>query len=495
MLVPMLCLAFALPLAAQAHYNTTFQYNLADNLNNCLTYNCLLKAATVSGGGTAALTQISTGYDFSVYGIDTSGYVWTLSQMTATTASTWSKPAAMNTLGYPAKWLAVRSSTEIYGAFMSTCGATPQLYRWDGSLWHPIGGCLDEISITSDDTLLGINHSNSTLYYTTNPTVSNYNPTWVTVGTGWTHVTGRSATQAIGVQGTTMWIINLTSNTASVLSGAPAVNSLTATSDSYLFVVTTGNVAEVYNLNTSNPTWQTLIGGNIAHSVAGSLRSSVFFLSGTTPYHLLSVALTASMNVNGYYDCSRFPNGCPIGSYHTATARAKFSNGYFGQTGQSAGSPPTNLNAYSYDVAGYCDPFYGDPTSSYCQVQIGNGQVNCSMMGLLSNQSGGGNPFQNLFGTGTELVLNKSGTDGFGCTKDWFGLWHCSWSVTPNCFNTPTYPIYEIEDFPPAFSPGGWWVVYKCFGLGTPLQACWAGPPGGTVLKTTQTTPAYCSNP
>lgn len=121
---------FSLMAAAQSHYVATTNYGLANNISNCYANNCFLLTNGVSGGGGALLAQISSGYDLSVFGIDPYGNIWKLPLATS------SKPlwtlAGMNSIGgtnYPAKWIAVRSASEIYAGFMTTCGAVPQVYR------------------------------------------------------------------------------------------------------------------------------------------------------------------------------------------------------------------------------------------------------------------------------------------------------------------------------------------------------------------------------
>ena len=377
-------LAFSLTTTAQSHYNATLSYGFVNNISNCHANNCFLQTNGLAGGGTGTFTQISSGYDLSVFAVDLNGAIWSL-PVASSSKSLWTKTGMNNVNGtnYTAKWVAVRSATEIYAGFMSTCGQTPQIYRWDGTAWRSIQGCLDEASITSDDTLIGINYSNSTLYYTTDPATSTNSPTWVAVGSGWTHVGGLSASAAVGTRGTALYTIDLTNNTGTAWSGASPVQSLTTTYDSELFIVTTSKIVYQWDFKATSPSWTSLAG--TVSSIFGSSLGSLFALNSNTPYHFLGVALSASASVNGYYDCNQFPNGCPHGAVHTATATTQFPHSYFTIHSHSAsGSPSTNLDTTMFDVSSACDPLFGDPSSPECAVeQLSGGKVMCSIMGGL----------------------------------------------------------------------------------------------------------------
>lgn len=114
----------------------------------------------------------------------------------------------------------------------------------------------------------------------------------------------------------------------------------------------------------------------------------------------------------------------------------------------------------------------------------------------------GGGGVNNWFGHGSVLTKNvdPTGSAGHGCNTDGYGVTTCTWTVTPNCTNTPTwYPVGGVNDHPPALA--GWWVNYDCIRAG-PTFPWLCGSIDMTPLpiaeinyKTTQTTPAFCDNP
>jgi hypothetical protein len=107
----LLVLAFSLTTIAQSHYNTTVSYGFVNNISNCHANNCFLQTNGLAGGGTGTFTQISSGYDLSVFAIDLTGVIWTL-PVASSSKSLWTK-TGMNDVGgtnYSAKWIAVRSA-------------------------------------------------------------------------------------------------------------------------------------------------------------------------------------------------------------------------------------------------------------------------------------------------------------------------------------------------------------------------------------------------
>ena len=99
-------------------------------------------------------------------------------------------------------------------------------------------------------------------------------------------------------------------------------------------------------------------------------------------YHFNALRISFSAQTTGYYDCNVFPNGCPVGSTHTATSRVIFNAGGNNQTGTSSGSPSATLNATIFPFTDDCDPVFGSPNDPTCQF-IMSGQVQCSVMGTI----------------------------------------------------------------------------------------------------------------
>jgi hypothetical protein len=382
----------------QANYAKYDSYGIVDNLGNCVTQNCLLQTSMTTTGTNVVLTQVSSGFDGYVLGVDASGSFWTLPFAT-TSKSLWTKVPAM---GSGAAYVAVRNKNEIYALF-GACGASNlwAIHGWNGSSWRTLSGCLSEISVTDDDVLIGINYTNSLAYFTTNPGVT---PTsWAQLAGGWTHIAGYNHELAFGSAGYQLYQINPSTNVYTVMTGAPPVSlnplqPMVTTSDGYLFLrVANGSPGPngnlyYYNFGSSNPTWVNIYNW-AANLGGGASRNGLFFLDANGyPYHVLMTALAHSTTISGNYLCP--PAGCPTGSYHTAFAGGNFPHGYNTATqATSSGAPASYLSATLNDVSGLCDPFFGDPASIECFVGAYGAGVNCSVMGNIFSSGGGGGHF------------------------------------------------------------------------------------------------------
>lgn len=388
-----LMLLYALPMLGQgfgtAYYTHTQGYGVIDNVGNCGTNNCLLRTVGTANGN-VVLGQISSAFDGYVLGLDASGAFWKLPIWTPSAKPIWSSVSAM---GSGAKYVAVRTQTEIYALFPGTGCTSPSyvIRQWNGSSWRTLNGCLSELSITQEDTLVGVNAAGQA-WFTTNPNASTV--AWAQITGTWTHMVGFTANMAFGTSGNVLYQVAPLANTFGVMSGAPlvstSVSTMAVTEDGYLFILESGSGQNIfyYNFMSSTPAWVNIAGSGMNH-IAGNARDAIFLLDGNGyPYHALMTAIVHSTTVSGYYSCSA-TSGCPSGAVHTAHAPGRFPHGYnTASEATSSGAPATPLDAYYVDTSGTCDFFYGDPTAPDCIVGPYTASVDCSRMGNVFSSGG-----------------------------------------------------------------------------------------------------------
>jgi hypothetical protein len=312
----------------------------------------------------------------------------------------------------------------------------------------------------------------------------------------WVHV--YNANLAFVLDNTnTIYQLDLLGNTASVVAGAPLSNFIAVTNDGYLYAAATNNGSNgnlySYQFNSASPAWVNLKG--TAYSVWGRLSDVLIFLSNApsagTPYHFLASAKYMQTQLSGYYDCSRFPNGCPVGSMHTVKATVSYPGGYSPGTSSASGTPSSQIGTVHWDVAGGCDLFFGDPNDPECFATANTDAV-CSKMGDL-----GGSSFQESPPTtawGWVLIKNPSGPGGgtncstYPVTK----IKLCDYKTAQWCTNQPAYTVSSIRDISPG--PLSWTLFYKCVILSNGVYGpCWAPP--GAAVETNTLGPMYCVNP
>ncbi len=236
--------------------------------------------------------------------------------------------------------------------------------------------------------------------------------------------------------------------------------------------------ANVYKYSSAtgatNGSW-TLLNGVLDKIASAGYWQTVGVRTGTSSvYHLNSIRLSLTAQTTGYYDCNVFPNGCPAGSFHTATVNVTWKSKGVPANGSSSGSPATTLNAIAYPYTEELDPIFGDPNSPECQVNVA-GAVQCSVMGLIfSSNNGSGNIYVKIAWT---KVKTLSGTNG-----------NCN--TTPICSNTsnPACPFTFVYDTDRVCHP-----AYTCEALAVRLggfsSPCWPN----ICIGSSNTAPGYCT--
>lgn len=420
-------------------YTTTGAYVVVNNLASCASTNCFKLLNTDNTGQTVPeVAELSTGYDGYVVGVDVDGYAWTLPPISSSqgTKSLWTPgPGYMNTLKLGP--LAVRSATEIYAVDASN-SCSSGYYRfayWNGKRWAEYGitNCISEVSVTPDDVVYAIGEQ-GVITYTKNPTGNPADFVTATfAGTGWQNVVGIDSTTAFAVKNQTLYAINLSAGTATVFSGAPAVVSLTATGDGYIFVNSSVSKPSLsyYNLKAANPSWIHIVGGMTA--IRGGISTEVFGLVNGAPYHLMALALGVKSTISGSYDCN---GSCPPGSYHTGSTGSSFGP----SRASNSALPQNNLQATALNFSSECDPMFGDPSDPSCNAEV-DGEVICPVMGNIFSQSFGlGLP--QLEPAYTFTIWTGEYTS---CTTDKYQVTRCNFIVDDWCTPATTPPDFEMN--------------------------------------------------
>lgn len=460
-----LCMCLCVPVMAQmdmgpdgdmsavgANYQTTESYGLADNIGNCVANNCLVTTNRGSGGGQVSFVQVSTGYDGTVMGLDGAGNVWSIPLAPASGGSVWSKIPAMTNASL--KQIAVRNSGEIF-ALMPTVacnGSGYKIYKWGGSSWVGVNGCLQEISITADDTLVGFTAYG--MWYTLNPNVSSNNPTWTHLNTvsNYSHVAGVSFQQTYVTIGNTLYSMNLSSGVATLVAGNPpsvanTLGALTASPDGFLFVVAQfpGRNGNLFSYNSQSGTWINLLiaQGTSVSFVGGNSRFFLFAQSTTNILsHVLMLSVTHTTTTTGYYDCGVSNAGCPQGAMHTVYAYGNFTHSSNPNQSDSVTVTPWSTASVSHlDTSLGCDVLYNDWGGVECLVSNPTGKVVCSIMGGIFTRILNFHPIQSMVAYTRVYYIGVGGHD---CIKDNNGFFKCLFDVANWCTAATTPPLVDF---------------------------------------------------
>jgi hypothetical protein len=380
------CCALVISMSAFAqngsHYTTT---NTAPTMSDA-TSDCVIgkkQCWILLSSSTPTIQQLSVGGDESTYGLDANGNIWTLPANTHTWQST-----ALS----PMEEIAVSSASNIYGLQVATsfCGLPEmQIYQYTGGTdFARFNYCAVHIGVGADGTLYRIRSSGNVTHLV--------NGTWISDPTAGGN--GTPVKIAVGNQNN-VWLVTSTgviktldyANTGNFVV-VPGWASDIATSgnpkysDETVYVVgTTQSGANVYKYTSStgalNGSW-TELNGIVNKIVTAGYWQTLGVLTGSSSvYHLNSIMLSLTAQTQGYYDCNVFPNGCPLGSTHTATVKATWNSKGVGSNGSpSSGTPASTLNSMAYPYTEDCDPIFGDPNAPECQGTI-TGAVDCSAMG------------------------------------------------------------------------------------------------------------------
>jgi hypothetical protein len=129
---------------AQNHYSSSGgPETIINNLNNCVTHNCLIMQNLVANSSShASIVQAASGQDGYVLGIDPNNYVWTL-PLATTARSAWTPVSSMGQV----YGLAILDSSNIYSVGPS-CGSDRLIQQWSSNgTWRSLGRCGRQIGI------------------------------------------------------------------------------------------------------------------------------------------------------------------------------------------------------------------------------------------------------------------------------------------------------------------------------------------------------------
>jgi hypothetical protein len=359
-----------------SHYSTSNSApTMSDATSGCVVggRQCWIPIST-----TPAFTQVSAASDGTVYGLDGTGKIWSLD------SHTW-----QSTTLSPMVEISAVSVSNVYGLQVATsfCGLPEmQIYQYTGGAdFARFNYCAVHIGAAPDGTLYRIRSSGNVTHlvngaWISDPTAGgNGTPTKIVVGSKsnvWL-ITSTGVIKTLDSSGSFVVVLGTASDIAT--SGDP----LAGTARTFI-VGATANSNNVYEYSSSTGsttgTWTALIGVLDTISTGGQFLTLGIRRSLNTVYHFNPIRVSFTAQTTGYYDCSVFTQGCPLGSTHTATTTVAFSSGGHGQTASSAGAPSQTLNATVYPYTDDCDPIFGVPNAPECQATI-NGSVNCSKMG------------------------------------------------------------------------------------------------------------------
>jgi hypothetical protein len=136
---------------AQSQYAFTTNYQIVANDTNCVTFNCFLPTASEQGGGSIKLSDISSGFDGNVIGVDASGQIWALPVGNGTTQPQW----FLTGYGTGATKAVQRYAYEVYriASPYNGCTAPNGAVERYTNPWISEGICAEMMSISEDDAL------------------------------------------------------------------------------------------------------------------------------------------------------------------------------------------------------------------------------------------------------------------------------------------------------------------------------------------------------
>ena len=364
-----------------SHYTTSSpSVGMSDSTADCLLagHQCWLSISTAP-----VLSQISVGVDGSVYALDASDNIWFLPLNSHTWQSTALSPMAQ---------LSVVASKSVYALQTDSafCGLPEmRIYQYTGGAdFAKVSYCAVNIAAAPDGSLYRIRSSGNVSHlvsgsWIADPTAGgNGTPTKIVAGSAsnvWL-ITSTGVIKMLNSSGS--FVVVAGTATDITTAGDPANGETPRT----FIVGAMANSNNVYTYGYGTGQWNELIGVLDKISAGGQpFYTMGIRLSSHTVYHLNNAKISVSSSTTGYYDCNVFPNGCPVGSTHTATMYIHFSSGGHPATGSSVGQPASTLNAVATADTEDCDPIFGDPNAPECQSTV-SGAVNCSVMGgIFSN--------------------------------------------------------------------------------------------------------------
>ena len=370
-LLLLLFLPLFLATFALAQYGTTYSDPVADITPNAKSGANIWKL--LPGGGDCQLQSASISTDGNLWCVGTDSHVWKFDMKTAT----WSKQASMGTA---VAVLIVQNDNAIYSLQGVCSGQSPDryLYKWTGSVWSPLPGCLSQATIASDGFMAGV---------TLQPNYHNYlwssgngGSSWGQWSTGWIHINMWASAIGCAVdQGGSIYQVSST-NPAVYLGATPTtvVGCVVMPLDNAA-VMAWDAAGHVYY--DDDGTWHTISGLMASQVGVGYTKSSIIgFDSSGHPYHWNTLAGSMTATTAGAWTggCPGPGQQCNPSATHTLNVKVKFPHSLGGTLASEQIQWSSQGNVSAWDTNSSCDLFVGTPGVECVPVVSGNNVCNQS---------------------------------------------------------------------------------------------------------------------
>jgi len=396
-------------LAAQAQYHTTYVHGVTD----VTSYATSTTNAWKIVGNTLTCTDVS---------FSPSGTLWCINTGTAyhfnIQNQNWLESSMINLHAITAL-----DDNDVW-VLQGTCTGGYKVWKFDGTSLSSRAGCLTQIQVGNDGTLVGINYAGHFVKSTNGGT------TWTSpVGTaGWTFASVADANTMCAINSGQLYA--MTQGGGLVLFPTQPTGTLKACAvaqdDPVLLTLDTANNVKLYD--GANNVWKSVV-GTVTKLVATS-KSSAYGLNGNHVYHWNVYAGYVGGTTGGVV--STCPVGpCNPGTTHTGALQVKFPHGLNGTMQYQTIPFTATMNLNAWDASVLCDPFT-NPTDPECSPTA-NGGENC-------NQSG--------------AVLGEPQPPDVNLSEDW-ATWNGQQSISATLPLGPNlYDTYYECGFTEACEPG-----------------------------------------
>jgi len=403
----------------------------------------------VAGNGVCNPTTLSPAPDSTLWCVGANGdlYEWTPS------SKAWTD---LNFMGHPG-YKGVAAMGQNVGIYTlqatSQCSAyntgVYQVFAWNGSAWFaPAPGCVSQLQVGSDGTLIGVTGTDGALFYSSNGGVS-----WMQLpGTGWTYAAISDVYTACAVNaGKTYW---LNPNTATETEFSPqpafAVSQCATVDQPGDFDLALGTNGQVSVFNETTSAWDTVgVISNMTQLVTAA-KSLIFALNSSGAiYHWNIFAPELTLAASGTWDnCPNPGDTCPNTPVHAYDLAVQFPNGlgdYLTNT-QGSISPIDELNVSARDVATLCDLGFGPGNDTFCNPVIPQtgGTIICNASGATLAQSPA--PPNISWSFLNETQFQNMGEIPDSCITGKKGTQWCDFNVAPSCSAATTPPNYRTSE-------------------------------------------------
>jgi hypothetical protein len=292
---------------------------------------------------------------------------------------------SMDAMGTSMIQLAIGDGGRIYA--LSTAGTCKTIYKWSGTAWVVVPGCMAQIAVSPNDTsLVGTNAGN----------------TWISVkgdGTDWVQISGGGLGQVLSYVSASssasmcgigsVHIGKGWGNGIYTSSGGTFTQLATQPSNQPIGCVMTHNALIAWNAtwlaiyDLTAQTWTNVSGlSTISGVSAFSLGTILAIGPGGQPYHLNAIAPYTSAQLSGAFTgCPSDTQPCPpSGVTHEKQIRVQYPSGLGGALGDYSGAPTDPTPVSSLAFTGNCDLLFGNPNDPGCHPTV-SGAVLCSVVG------------------------------------------------------------------------------------------------------------------